>query len=129
MSALYGNGMDLIEKTLDLLWGRETVTMSNIANVDTPGYKSQYVTFEEVLKRRIKNASTGARPRMDVNRAIHSTQSSLVTTNAESSRLDGNNVDMDQEQVDLVRTVYEYQYMLSSINSEINRLRNAAKTF
>ena len=53
----------------------------------------------------------------------------MNTTWAESSRLDGNSVDMDQEQVELVRTAYEYQYMLSSINSDINRLKSAAKVF
>ena len=48
---------------------------------------------------------------------------------AESSRLMAIGMDMDQEQVELVRTAYEYQYMLSSINSDINRLKSAAKVF
>jgi len=129
MSAIYGNGMALTEKVMDFLWGRQTVTMSNITNVDTPKYKSQYVTFEDVLQSRIKNASMGKHVMRDVNQAINSTGMRLHTTTSESNRLDGNNVDMDQEQVDLVRTTYEYQYLLNSFNSEINRLRSAAKTF
>ena len=51
------------------------------------------------------------------------------TTRSESTRLDGNNVDMDQEQVDLVRTAYEYQYMLNSISNDMKRLNSAARTF
>lgn len=129
MSGLYGNGISLTEKMLDYLWGRQNVTMNNIANVDTPGFKSQYVTFEEEIGNRLRNASAGRTPAPQVAKAIRSSRATLQTTWAESSRLDGNNVDMDQEQVDLVRTAYEYQHMVSSINNDINRLRSAAKTF
>ena len=65
----------------------------------------------------------------DVYKRQGQTRVGVNTTWAESSRLDGNSVDMDQEQVELVRTAYEYQYMLSSINSDINRLKSAAKVF
>lgn len=129
MSSLYGNGINLTEKVMDFLWTRQTVTMNNIANVDTPDYKSQYVTFEEELESRIKNAAKGMNSMRDVSSAIDFTNLKLHTTSSETDRLDGNNVDMDQEQVDLVRTTYEYQTMLNSLNSEISRLRTAAKTF
>ena len=39
------------------------------------------------------------------------------------------NAASDTEQIEVVRTAYEYQYMLSSLNNDITRLRNAAKTF
>lgn len=45
------------------------------------------------------------------------------------TKLDGNNVDMDQEQVELVRTAYEYQYLLSSFNNDISRLKSAVRSF
>jgi len=51
------------------------------------------------------------------------------TTWNESSRLDGNNVDMDQEQVQLVRTVLEYQYMVNSVSNDLSRLSSAARSF
>ena len=104
--------------------------MNNVANVDTPGFKSQYVTFEEELAKRLSDASNSARsPRQKVSNAIDSTRMWVNTTWDESTRLDGNNVDMDQEQVEIVRTAYEYQYMLSSINNDLNRLKSAARTF
>lgn len=129
---LYGNAVLLSEKILDYLWGRQSITMNNIANVDTPGFKSQYVTFEEELARRIQSAKgteRGMENRKAVEKAIGDTRASLVTTWNESTRLDGNNVDMDQEQIELVRTVYEYQQMTNAISSELNRLRTAVKTF
>ena len=130
MSEIYGNGVALTEKVLDFLWQRQTVSLNNVANVDTPGFKSQYITFEEELGKRISDAGKAHRSsRRSVYEAIGDTRSWLNTTWDESSRLDGNNVDMDQEQVEIVRTAYEYQYMLNSINNDINRLKSAARNF
>ncbi|WP_251491964.1 flagellar basal body rod protein FlgB [Otoolea muris] len=129
MFGFYGNGITLTEKMLDFLWGRQTVTLNNIANDDTPGFKSQYISFENILGEKLKDASAGWRPMKQVEQAINSTRASLHTTRAESTRLDGNNVDMDQEQVDLARTALEYQYMVASIGNDISRLQSAVRSF
>ena len=129
MFGFYGNGITLTEKMLDFLWGIQTVTLNNIANDDTPGFKSQYISFENILGEKLKDASAGWRPMKQVEQAIISTRASLHTTRAESTRLDGNNVDMDQEQVDLARTALEYQYMVASIGNDISRLQSAVRSF
>ena len=129
MMDLYGNGLLLGEKTLDSLWMRQNLTMNNIANVDTPGFKSQYMTFENELAQKIRSALTVQKASMkNVARGIENMRPSVHTLN-ESTRLDENNVDMDQEQVELARTAYEYQYMISSVSSDLSRLRSAAKNF
>lgn len=129
MAGLYGNGVALTEKVLDYLWGRQNLTLNNIANVDTPNYKSQYLSFEEELEKRISAARSQQGSMRAVGNAIGSSRATLHTTASEASRLDENNVDMDQEQVELVRTTYEYQIMSNSITNEMNRLRSAAKSF
>ena len=130
MMDLYGNGLLLGEKTLDSLWMRQNLTMNNIANVDTPGFKSQYMTFENELAQKIRSALTVKKtPMKDVARGIENMRPSVHTTLNESTRLDENNVDMDQEQVELARTAYEYQFMISSVSSDLSRLRSAAKNF
>ena len=129
MFGFYGNGITLTEKMLDFLWGRQTVTLNNIANDDTPGFNSQYISLENILGEKLKDASAGWRPMKQVEQAINSTRASLHTTRAESTRLDGNNVDMDQEQVDLARTALEYQYMVASIGNDISRLQSAVRSF
>ncbi len=129
MAGLYGNGIELTEKMLDFLWGRQNITLNNITNVDTPGYKSRYITFEEELRERLQAASGADRPKAAVSEAINGVRARLHITRDESTRLDGNNVDMDQEQVDLVRSAYEYQYLLSSINNDLKRLQSAARQF
>lgn len=123
---IYGNGVALSEKVLDLLWGRQNITVNNIANVDTPNFKSQFLTFENEL---IQRLSQNNQDRRSISRVINTQRAMLHTTSNESSRLDGNNVDMDQEQVELVKTAYEYQYMVNSVSNELKRLTSAAKSF
>ena len=130
MMDLYGNGLLLGEKTLDSLWMRQNLTMNNIANVHTPGFKSQYMTFENELARKNQSALSVKKTSMkNVARGIENMRPSVHTTLNESTRLDENNVDMDQEQVELARTAYEYQFMISSVSSDLSRLRSAAKNF
>lgn len=127
-SFLFGNGIALTERALDLLWLRQNITLNNIANDDTPDFKSQYLTFEDALAEQVKEASaTGSAE--NVRRAISSAPAIVRTTEDETHRLDGNNVDMSQEQIDLVRTAYQYQYLTNSITNELSRLQEAAKPF
>ena len=129
MLNLYGNGINLTERTLDFLWGRQNITLNNIANVDTPGFKSKYVTFENIMGRKIWHAQLESATAKEVERAIDSTRATVHTTTNESTRLDGNNVDMDQEQVELVRTTFEYQLMVQSLNNDFSRLKDSVATF
>lgn len=129
MQDMFGNGVKLTEKVLDNLWQRQEVTMDNIANVDTPRYKSQYITFEDELANRIRGNAVGSGQRSKIADAIDSSRTVVHTTRSESMRLDQNNVDMDQEQVDLAKTAIEYQYMVNSVSNELKRLDAAAKTF
>ncbi|MDD6448976.1 MAG: flagellar basal body rod protein FlgB [Lachnospiraceae bacterium] len=128
MNHLYGNDVSLTEKTLDLLWERQNVTANNIANVDTPGFKARRVTFENALAESIGSNSMRANAN-HVDRAIQTSGARVLEDPSESSRLDGNNVDMDQEQVQLVKTSYEYEMMVNSANNSLKRLDSAAKSF
>lgn len=88
MMDLYGNGLLLGEKTLDSLWMRQNLTMNNIANVDTPGFKSQYMTFENELAQKIRSALTVQKASMkNVARGIENMRPSVHTTLNESTRL------------------------------------------
>ena len=129
MLNIYGNSVSLDERTLDLLWERQNITMNNIANVDTPNYKARFITFENALARSIKANEVTSRPEPNINKAIRHSNVAVHRTANETMRLDGHNVDMDQEQVQLAKTTYEYQYMVQSISNELGRFRSAVKTF
>lgn len=125
MSAIFGNTLSLAEQSLDHLWSRQQVTLNNIANNDTPGYKAKYVTFEDELRKRLTAARSGTS--QDVSATIRSSRYYVHNTRDESARMDGNNVNVDVENIELVRATLQYQYEISALNGDINRLRSALK--
>ena len=126
MSELFGNSMDLMNKVMDWLWKKQEVIAENIANVDTPGYKAKYVTFEEELKKRLESACRAGGVK-DIGETIHDAQYRINTADNESARLDGNGVNTDSELVEMTRTALQYQYAQSAYNGEWTRLRTVIK--
>ena len=125
MNAIFGNNISMAEKSLDYLWAKQQSTLNNIANGETPGYKAKYVTFEDEFRSRLWAARR--RTSADIGKAIDGSRYYVRNTNQESATLDGNNVNMDVENVELARTTLQYQYELNSLSSDISRLRTIIK--
>ena len=124
MNRICGNSIMLAEKSLDYLWYKQSVTLTNIANNETPGYKAKYVTFEDVYRNRLLAASGNSR---DVRNAIDRSKWTVKESETASTRADGNNVVADTEQAELARTALQYQYVIQSLNSDITRLSTVIK--
>lgn len=124
MNQIFGNGILVSEKSLDYLWKKEAVTAGNLANVDTPGYKAKYVTFEDMYRAKLKGASGD---RAAVRQAANSAVWLVEESDTETARMDGNNVVADAEMSELTRTALQYQYVIQSVNSEISRLSTVIK--
>lgn len=122
---MFDNALSATQKLADYLWQKQKVTLNNIANVSTPGYKSQYVTFQDELRKKLE--SDNDKSAEQIKNDIDDTDINVYTKNDESSRLDGNNVNMDAEQVELASTTIQYQMAINSINDEITRIRSAMK--
>ncbi|PPK78727.1 flagellar basal-body rod protein FlgB [Lacrimispora xylanisolvens] len=125
MNSIFGNSISMAEKSLDYLWAKQTTTLNNIANGETPGYKAKYVKFEDEFRNRLAAARKGTSA--DIGNVISNSRYFIRNTNEESARLDGNNVNVDVENVELARTTLQYQYELNSLNSDISRLRTIIK--
>lgn len=119
---LFGNNIALTSKSMEYLWGKQQITLQNLANVDTPGYKSKYVTFEDVFRTRLEQASM-SRDDEKIAEAIDDSHFIVHDTGDESARLDENNVDADVESVELTRATLQYMYTAQAITSDIARLR------
>lgn len=123
---LFGNNIDLAKKSMEYLWGKQQITLQNLANVDTPGYKSKYVTFESEFRSRLKNAAL-SRDDEKIADVIKDSKFIVHDTEDESARLDENNVDADVESVELSRTTLQYMYTAQAVTSDIARLRLAIR--
>ena len=127
MEWLNNNSMLLAQKTLDVTWTKQKLALDNIANVDTPGYKAKYALFEDELRSKLKDfESRSDRVKTnDVRDAIKGSMIQIRQSNEESIRMDGNNVNLDVEELEIARNTYQYQFALRQISDEFTRLRTA----
>lgn len=112
-------GCALMQKTLDALWTRQKVTANNIANIDTPGYKSREVKFEEYLDDALMNGSLLSWEDIPDAR--------IVTRNDTVIREDGNNVDIDKESLELYRVQIQYEYMVRKLSDEFANIKTVLR--
>ncbi len=120
------NYINVLSKAADASWTRNEILSNNIANNDTPNYKRKDVSFENYLLEELAGGSTSSlRKKVDdvdlsnLNATVYTEYSEL------STRLDGNNVDINTENVELASNQIKYNALLDSINYEFNMLRTA----
>lgn len=118
----------VLDRAADASWLRNEAISNNIANVDTPGYKRQDVAFESVLK---KALGMNRYKSMDEKVADLKTNRLRVRTYTDYSnysyRIDGNNVDIDNENAMLAENQLKYQGLMAAINHEFTNLQTVMK--
>lgn len=119
--------IQILEKALDATSLRNGVISDNIANVDTPGYKRSDVSFEDELKKAMGNDGIQGEltdPRhIPIGQAnFNEVTSQVIRDETTSSRLDGNNVDIDNEMAKLAKNQLVYNALAQSISDQFSRL-------
>ncbi len=125
MNYMFGNSISMSQKSLEFLWAKQVVISQNLTNVDTPGYKAKYVTFEDVYQNRLKLARAAKTPAQT--RSIIENSYYSINEKDSSARLDENNVNADAEEVEMARAQLQYQYVMNAVNSDFSRLRSVIK--
>lgn len=120
--------VNVLGKTADASWQRNEIIANNIANADTPGYKRQDIDFESQLSRALGKSRYES---VDA-KVAHVTSTELtprVFTDAAnfSYRLDGNNVDIETENIELASNQIKYNGLVQSINHEFSNLQLVMK--
>jgi flagellar basal-body rod protein FlgB len=96
-----------LERYMDLLSARQKLVASNIANADTPGYRTQDFDFQSEFL----NATRGAPRATEV--------AELPVKN------DGNNVSLDREARLLAENALRFQVASQLMKSQIRTVRSA----
>lgn len=122
------NYINVLDKAADASWTRETLIANNIANADTPGYKRQDIDFQTALRNEISRFQYSNLDKKIRDIDLSKLNPQVYTDSANYSyRLDGNNVDIDTEQVELASEQIKYQALTTSITSEFTRLQTVIK--
>lgn len=120
--------INVLDRAADAAWQRNEAISNNIANVDTPGYKRQDVAFESVLQQALGNNRYESMDDKVANVNLSRLRGRAYVDYANYSyRLDGNNVDIENENVMLVENQLKYQGLISSINQEFTNLKTVMK--
>lgn len=120
--------INVLDRAADAAWQRNEAISNNIANVDTPGYKRQDVAFESVLQQALGNNRYQSMDDKVANVNLSRLRGRAYVDYANYSyRLDGNNVDIENENVMLAENQLKYQGLISSINQEFTNLKTVMK--
>ena len=124
--------INVLDKAADGSWMKNQAIANNIANIDTPGYKRQDVSFQKELEHALKaskytSLDTKVRELNEGNRLSHIEPRTYTDYANYSYRLDDNNVDVDNENVELASNQIVYQAIVQSINSEFSNLKTVIK--
>lgn len=97
-----------LEKYMDVLSARQKLVTSNIANADTPGYRTRDLDFQGELS----NALSAGEPR-------------AVEVSGLKVRNDGNNVNMDREARLLSENALRFSAASNLLRAQIRTMRSA----
>jgi flagellar basal-body rod protein FlgB len=116
---LFNNPNYGMSKTmLDVSTARHDALAANIANVETAGYRRVDVSksFLQELQQQFKSG-----------KATESTQGPVVSPDltARTTRVDGNNVDLDTELLQLGSNEMQYEMLTDFVSGSLARLKTA----
>lgn len=124
--------INVLDKAADGAWLRNEAIANNIANVNTPNYKRQDVSFEAELKHALKankyvSLDEKVKALNSNDRLSHVEPRTYTDYAGYSYRIDKNNVDIDNENVELASNQIKYNALTQSIDQEFQNLRTVIK--
>ncbi len=96
------------ERYMNLLSARQKLVASNIANADTPDYKTKDIDF-----------------RNEFESQLASFQPAVIEVSGLKTKNDGNNVDMDREARLLAENALRFNVAVNLAHSELQTLKEA----
>jgi flagellar basal-body rod protein FlgB len=105
--------IQFIEHFLNVTSNRESLIANNMANIDTPGYKTEDLNFRSELTR-----VTGDSEEAAFTPVVQKVPGLL-------QRPDGNNVSLDRESMNLAESQLQFKMGIQFIRTEFHRLLNA----
>ena len=106
--------LDSLQGYLKVVTDRQQMIVSNMANVDTPGYHTKDIDFQGAMKQVLNEGSVRIEP-------------TALEIEGLPERPDGNNVNVDRESLLLSQTQLQYQLGIQLVKSEFHTMFAAIK--
>lgn len=120
MDALLGGVVNVVEDALHFRTARQAILAANVSNADTPGYRRVDLSRGKDFSEHLAISASGAR---HLGTSRSGTDATVERSRA-PARLDGNNVNLDRELVELSRNAgaFTEQAAVMSRLIEVRRL-------
>jgi flagellar basal-body rod protein FlgB len=112
MSLIDSPALRLLGASLDVNAFRQGLISSNIANIDTPGYRTRDIDFRKTLSNALEEVEASRSP------AAHKVEGLI-------ERPDGNNVNADREGLLLAQTQLRFTLSAQLLKGEFHRIASA----
>ncbi|MBB5338531.1 flagellar basal body rod protein FlgB [Tunturiibacter gelidoferens] len=108
---------DALGRYLDLTSQQMQGTARNMANVDTPGFKTQGFDFEKVFAQQLNDGAGAA--------GLEGVQAPMQDVDGLVARPDGNNVSMDREGLQLAKAQMQFKLGTQLLKGEFATVMSA----
>ncbi len=115
----------IMKNGLDASSARQKAISSNIANVNTPGYKVSRVHFESELEKALdKTGRSMVKTHKDHlgGATASEVKGDIRVSDSVSMDETGNNVDIDREMVDLAANEIYYSALIEQVNRKLSNM-------
>lgn len=116
-----------LQRELDLRLVRNQLISSNVANVDTPGYKARDLDFSRVLAGETEQLALRTRDERHLTDGEDGT-GLPVRQSAGTARPDGNNVQIEEEMLKLTQNNIEYNALVQFISKYLSGVRRTIES-
>ena len=111
---------------------RQNVISSNIANINTPDYKTKDVTFENELKKAqqpiLKLAQTNGNHLSSINSNLNMSKPSLIEIQGLEEQNDGNNVNLDAQMSEMSKNKVLFDAVQTAIKKDSSLFRSVIES-
>jgi flagellar basal-body rod protein FlgB len=117
--------LSALRRQMTIATARELAATSNLANVNTPGYKTRDVAFTQALDRQLKGLDAETTDPQHLGGADGA--SSVPTTAVDDlpERRDGNNVQIDRELLSMTRAASDFAAAQTVLAAKFRLVRYA----
>jgi flagellar basal-body rod protein FlgB len=114
-----------LQQSLDTSALKQKTITNNIANIDTPNYKSKEVVFKDELKMHLEAYRKDSR---HFEFSTNALSKPVVRTNHRTSYShNGNNVNIDKEMAEMAKNQIHYQALIQRLNGKFNSMKTVVK--
>lgn len=112
------SSVEMLQGYLNVLTSRQQMIVSNMANIDTPGYHTKDLNFSAAMRQVIEEGGDTSGAKLS--------PASLETAGL-PERPDGNNVNVDRESLALAQTQLQFQLGVQLVKSDLQMVLTAIK--